>query len=149
MPRYRLRSVRTLDPAVLTELRRDQIALLQSKVTLSRAFMTLTLVQSVAGKLDELRQKIASDADPVLARLENDEVAAPLGCARCSTAEAIRLPAARRESSRGPRRERPRAYRTKERPRRPFDLPHMCGRVASVTSGGLRPGPGLDASALR
>jgi succinoglycan biosynthesis transport protein ExoP len=65
--------IKALDSEVLTESRRDQIGLLQSKADLAtRFYETHPEVRSIAAKLEELRQKIAREVDRVMAQLESD-----------------------------------------------------------------------------
>jgi succinoglycan biosynthesis transport protein ExoP len=65
--------IKALDSDVLTELRRDQIALLQSKADLAtRFYETHPEVQTVSAKLEALRLKIAREVDRVMAQLETD-----------------------------------------------------------------------------
>jgi polysaccharide biosynthesis transport protein len=65
--------IKALDSEVLTELRRDQIALLQSKAELATSYYeNHPEVQSVAAQLEQMRQKIAREVDRLMAQLESD-----------------------------------------------------------------------------
>jgi succinoglycan biosynthesis transport protein ExoP len=65
--------IKALNSEVLTELRRDQIGLLQSKADLAtRYYETHPEVHAIAAKLEELRQKIAREVDRAMAQLESD-----------------------------------------------------------------------------
>jgi uncharacterized protein involved in exopolysaccharide biosynthesis len=65
--------IEALDSAVLTEFHRDEVALLQSQAELAvTLYDTHPEVQSVAVKLQELRQKIDSEVERLVPQLETE-----------------------------------------------------------------------------